>query len=208
LVAAAFITDPQLGIEPTSSPNGEFQVLQLVGLTEDEYDAVKRWDTSKFLSVLARRDAAMLTDLPRRSWLQTAEIAMEVNAATARDGSSMSCFFGVKGGLGFERETPVWGLPANGVADLSILVRGRLDHGRGCSFMAEGRMLHLLPGDTTVVTPGEVPTLTLSAEDREFLLTLPAARGDYCTPSGRLVVRVLPVEIFDGTRTKVLQVIG
>ncbi len=48
----------------------------------------------------------------------------------------------------------------------------------------------------------------LDAADRRALAELPVKPGDHALPSGCGVVRVVPVEIWNGTRTKVERVIG
>lgn len=200
LVAAAFVEDPELGAMDT--PNGAVRFVQLVGVTEDEYDAIRDWDASQLVQLLAERDPALLTDLPRRSVLGTPAIAARVREGIARDGSSMSAVFASRGSL----RKGTWEVAANSVDDLKRLVRGRLAFGRDAALYWPDGGVELRAGDTTKLGKGN--KLTLDAADRAALLELPVKRGDYPLPSGQLTVRVLPIPILDGNRKKVTREIG
>jgi hypothetical protein len=207
LVAAAFTEDPQLPLIAT--PNGRVTFVQFVGLTQDEYDVIRDWDTTKLLALFGERSPALLTALGRRSWLEDPAIRQRVSEGIARDGSSTGALFMAAGS--WEQSGPRFtlGVAANVVGDLQRLVRGRLAFGRAALLQWPDGAVTLEPGDVTrVVESDPEPRLTLSAADRETLLRIPIARGDYPLASDRGVVRVIPIEIFDGTRTHVERVIG
>lgn len=208
LVAAAFADDPQLGALDT--PNGRVGFLQLVGLTEDEFDAVRGWDTLKFLQTVARREPALISDLARNSWLADPALRTAVDEGTRRDGSSLATVFASKGGILAGQVPVVLEVAANCIADLHRLVRGRLAFGRETLLRWPGGAVVLGAGPKTklVEAPDELPLLELDAADQARLLELPVARGDYPLPSGRVNVRVLPVDIWNADRTRVEKTIG
>ncbi|MGC4120139.1 MAG: suppressor of fused domain protein [Myxococcales bacterium] len=208
LEAAAFVADPQLpGVD---TPNGHVDFIQLVGLTDDEYDATKSWDTLKLLQLAAERDPAMLTDLPRESWLEDPEFKKKVDEGTARDGSSMDLFYATKGCLDVDGELPVLGVAANALDDLKRLIRGRLEFEKTAMMAWPSGMAMLTAGKLTdVIKDEEGPVgLELALPDRKAILDLPVKRGDYPLPSGRAVIRIIPIEILDGERKKVVRTVG
>jgi suppressor of fused len=207
LVAAAFLPDPEL--PPIATPNGKVEFLQVVGLTSDEYDAIKAWDTVKLLGVIADRDRALLTDLPRKSWLGEPESRRLIEAGTARDGSSMGMFYATRGSLAAKATPPVLGVAANALDDLKCMMRGRLAFGRPAIIHWPGGAVELTAGEATRVREDEEgTTLVLAPTDRAAILDIPAKRGDYPLPSGKAVVQVIPVEIRDGEGKRVVKTIG
>lgn len=205
LEAAAFLPDPELPAIDT--PNGRLEFLQLVGLSADEYEATKSWDTMKLLGVLAERDPALLTDLARSSALSDPDIRRRVEAGTAQDGSSMELFFATRGSLDTKGPAPILGVAANGLDDLKRLIRGRLAFERPAMICWPEGTVKLQAADKTYLLDRK-EGFALDPADRAAILELPVARGDYPLPSGRLILRVIPVEILDGARKKVLRTIG
>lgn len=206
LVAAAFVADPELPAIET--PHGSLAFVQLVGLTQDELDAVRAWDTLRFLDVVRAGNPAFVTELTRRSYLEAPAIRARVEEGTAREGSSMGALFMAKGSYERDGDRVVLGLAANALADVARAMRGRLAHGRDVLLHWPGGNLVLAPSHgATAPTTQDDDTVVLDDEDRAALAALPVQRGDYPLPSG-LVIRVIPVEIHDGTRTRVERVIG
>jgi len=203
LTAAAFRLDPELPAMDT--PHGHVEFLELVGLTEDEYSASKDWDTHAMLELFAERDPALVSDLARPSWLDDPEIARRVAEGTARDGSSMDLFFATRGSFDASASPPVLGIGANALDDLRRLMRGRLALGKEGTIIWPDGMLSLVPGEETSVGDG---VLSLDGADQRVIAELPTRRGDYPLPSGRALVRVIPVDILDGERKKVVDTIG
>jgi suppressor of fused len=207
LEAAAFLPDPEL--PPIETPNGKVEFLQVVGLTQDEYDATKAWDTVKLLGVLAEHDRALVTDLPRKSWLGRPEIRALVEAGAARDGSSMGMFFTTRGSLDAAATPPVLGVAANGLDDLKRMIRARLAFGRPAILCWPKGGVELTAGETTqLCEDAEGTTLVLDVQDRAAILEIPVRRGDYPLPSGKAALRVIPIEILDGEGKRVMKTIG
>jgi suppressor of fused len=65
LTALAFTEDPELGAIAT--PHGKLQFLQVVGLTDDEYQAVREWNAEGVLTLLAEQAPLLVIDPDRRS---------------------------------------------------------------------------------------------------------------------------------------------
>ena len=71
----AFIADPQLPARDTA--NGHLQFLQLVGLTDEEMEAVKRWSTRGVLQALQPAMPLWVSDLHRGNLLEDPVLAAE-----------------------------------------------------------------------------------------------------------------------------------
>lgn len=205
LEAAAFVPDPELPAIDTE--NGRVEFLQLVGLSTDEYDATKSWDTLKLMGVLAERDPALLTDLGRASALSDPAVRRRVEEGTANDGSSMEMFFATRGSLETKGPVPILGVAANGLDDLKRLVRGRLAFAKPALISWPDGLVKLVAAEKTHLLDKK-EGFALDPADRAAILEIPVARGDYPLPSGRLILRVIPVDILDGARKKVLKTIG
>lgn len=91
LRALAFIADPELPAIDT--PNGRVQFIQIVGLTLDEMEAGKQWQTRGLLDALLPHMPLWTTDLSRNSLLSIPAVREAVETGKARDGSSMGMLF-------------------------------------------------------------------------------------------------------------------
>jgi len=85
--AVAFTLDPQLGHIET--PHGSLDFVQVVGVTTDEYAAMRDWDTERLLDRFREREPMLVTDLARLSYLADPTLAAAVKERTAAEGSSM-----------------------------------------------------------------------------------------------------------------------
>ncbi|MCY1140981.1 suppressor of fused domain protein [Actinoplanes sp. Pm04-4] len=86
VTALAFVEDPELGTIDT--PNGGLRFLQVVGLTADEYEAARRWNTNGVLGLLSARQPLLITDLNRPSATDDPEGQAATEEGRTRDGSS------------------------------------------------------------------------------------------------------------------------
>ncbi|MCO8269446.1 suppressor of fused domain protein [Actinoplanes sp. TRM 88003] len=156
VTALAFAEDPELGAIGT--PNGRVLFLQVVGLTGDEYEAARRWNTNGVLALLAERQPLLVTDLDRPSATDDPEVRAAVEAGRARDGSSTGWL--LVGGFtwapaGEAVRLTVKEITAGMVADA---VRDRLPYGR--SLLLEGgdhRVLLNQAGTAAVRHPEDGP---------------------------------------------------
>jgi hypothetical protein len=78
----AFIADPQLPARDTA--NGHLQFLQLVGLTDEEMEAVKRWSTRGVLQALQPAMPLWISDLHRGNLLEDPALAAGAGRQRAR----------------------------------------------------------------------------------------------------------------------------
>lgn len=196
LVAAAFIEDPQLPAIDT--PHGKLKFLQLVGLTQDEYEAARAWDTRKLLAIFQGRNPSLLTDLTRASYLDEPANRNQVDEATTREGSSMGELFCPKGAFERDGDRFLVRLPAKALGDIQRVALPRLALGRPMLVHLPGASVALESGEATRVLEvepqeeGVFARIALSAADREGVGRIPDQPGEYPLPSGAGIVGVLP----------------
>jgi hypothetical protein len=92
--AIAFVEDPEL--PELETPNGKVEFLQVVGITVDEEEAIKCWNSSGFLKLIDKYIPLYITDLNRKSLLNEEEIQKLVDLGIERDGSSTGTLFNDK----------------------------------------------------------------------------------------------------------------
>jgi hypothetical protein len=187
ICSMGFVFDPELPAIDT--PNGRMRFLQVVGLTEDEERACKRWDTRKLLDALLPAMPLWVTDLARPSLLDDPEVRRRVEEGAARDGSSSGFLF--TDVLGWETSKRLLRAPvaeitigARQVDELIALLPLRLPFGRGFHFASRERALAFEHGETDRVTE-EDGKLTLHLSDatvRELARTLKPVAGTYEVP--------------------------
>ncbi len=134
LTALAFISDPELGTLHTS--NGRVEFLQMVGITEDELEAMKIWNTRGLLEAGEAEIPGYITDLSRNSMLRIPAVQESVQKGIERDGSSTGLLFvdqldwkSGKNGL-FKKKPSVLTLGAKQAETVGKLLRGRLLKGK------------------------------------------------------------------------------
>jgi suppressor of fused-like protein len=209
----AFVHDPELAMIDT--PNGRVEFLQVVGITEDEEVACKRWVTLKALKTFALALPLYITDLNRGSLLADPLIAAEVEEGTVRDGSNTGFLF---------LERIVWtrhnrflraarydiDIGAGQVPELTALLPARLPFGRQLLLVGNDARVVLAPGERCAVEADE-QTLRVTldtAASRELIETLKPIAGDYALRAfGGIVFRVHRTEIRDA-EGNVIQLIG
>lgn len=89
--SVAFAHDPELA--PIDTEHGRVEFLQLVGLTNEEEFALKRWSTLKVLEVFQDYLPLWVTDLERGSLLADSDVAKRLTEGSARDGSSIGMIY-------------------------------------------------------------------------------------------------------------------
>ncbi len=210
----AFVHDPELTTIDTA--NGRVEFLQIVGITEDEEVACKRWVTLKALKTFALALPLYITDLNRGSLLADPLIAAEVEAGSARDGSNT-------GFLLLERI--VWTqhkrllratrydieLGAGQVPELTALLPTRLPFGRQLLLVGDDDVRVVLAPDERCAVEVDDKTLRVTltaAACRELADTLKPVAGDYTLRTfGGIVFRIHRTEIRDADG-QVVRVIG
>ncbi|AMV29800.1 Suppressor of fused protein (SUFU) [Gemmata sp. SH-PL17] len=210
--AIAFVPDPQLGTIDT--PNGSVKFLQIVGLTSDEHAACGDWHTTPVLNLLRGANPLLLTDLDRRSALETPSVAEQVQTGIDREGSQTPLIFVTfveweTAGKGASR-TAVLVLGARGVQALVPKLRSRLAHGRDFRLIGREQAVNFCARDTpgwktddTVLTIDLTPTALAAVR-----ANLQPVRGRYTWPElPNFVLAVQPSNITDADGN-VIDVIG
>ncbi|KQZ62819.1 MULTISPECIES: suppressor of fused domain protein [unclassified Lysobacter] len=211
--SVAFVRDPEL--EPVDSAHGRVEFLQVVGLTNEEELALKRWSTRKVLQAFEPHMPLWITDLERASLMQESEIVAEIAAGTASEGSDTGFVF--VDGLSWEQQARRWRKPlttvvlgARQVGELMALLPLRLPFDKPFSLIGtESRVLFASGRRNAVQADGEDLRLTLTAETlRELIATLQAREGHYVLRSFDILgftVRKSQIKDADG---RVVQTIG
>lgn len=210
--AIAFTRDPQLGTIDT--PNGRVEFLQVVGLTLDEHDACGNWHTGGVLEAMQEIHPQLITDLARRSILETPAAMKRIQTGIDVEGSkSDRAYVAVvewtTAGRGSKRTATVT-LGAKGVRTLVGKLRSRLAHGRDFALIGRGVSVQFSMSKRVAFKTAEgLLTITLTTEALEAIRkTLQPLRGQYTwTELPGLTIEVRPSEITDSAG-KVVEVIG
>ncbi len=202
----AFCVDPELG--EIDTPHGRLTFLQVVGLSDAEYEAAQAWSTEKLLDTLQTRLPLLVTDPRRGSLLDDPAVAQAVAEGTARDGSSAGSTYATQ--LEWEN-TPTHTrivLGALAAPKIATALRGRLPFGRDFGVYADGRELHFLRGEELTMT-GHDGVLHVSVPPGlvEALLGALSERVGSFAVAPELTVQIIPTEIKDQAG-EVLSVVG
>ena len=85
VAACLFTADPLGSVE---TPFGRVRFVQAIGITSDELEAVRTWQSTPFLDLLRERLPHLATDPERRSILEDPEVKRAVELGSRREGSS------------------------------------------------------------------------------------------------------------------------
>lgn len=138
LTALGFRTDPELG--ELDTPNGHFMFLQVVGLTEDEMDAMMCWNGEKFLVELERQIPLCITDLSRLSMMENPSLRAAWQAGMNLDGSSTGFLYMDELEAKLENGHSALRLGAGHDQTLVRMLRARVGKGRTFSYRAAIRL--------------------------------------------------------------------
>ncbi|MEO3743665.1 suppressor of fused domain protein [Plantactinospora sp. B5E13] len=155
--AAAFATDPELGVVDT--PHGQLRFLQLVGLTLDEYAAIERWNADRLLEVMTPELPLLVTDLDRGSLTDRPGVRAAIEEGVRRDGSSTDALLVEEagwrigpGGQPGEPATTTVTVGANAAERISRVLAARLPFGHGLFLQARESAISFRPSDRFAVT--------------------------------------------------------
>lgn len=140
----AFIADPQLPARDTA--NGHLQFLQLVGLTDEEMAAVKRWSTRGVLQALQPAMPLWITDLHRGNLLEDPVLAARVRAGSEQEGSSTGMLFIETLDWRQQEGVTTLVLGAGQVPSVCELLPLRLRHGMSLELVSRQRQWEFSPG--------------------------------------------------------------
>ncbi|KUF35786.1 MULTISPECIES: suppressor of fused domain protein [Lysinibacillus] len=141
LTALAFTYDPQLA--EINTPNGKMEFIQMVGISEDELEAMQTWNTLGVLEAGIEQIPSYITDLTRNSLLQNQEVVAAVEHGMEEDGSNTGFLFvdqlaweiGKKGW--FNKQSNVIQLGAKQAEVISKLLRGRILKDKNLSLVGQ-----------------------------------------------------------------------
>jgi len=193
----ALVEDPQLAARET--PNGRVRFLQVVGVSDDEMAAVRRWSTQGVLEALAPAMPLWITDIRRSSLLDDPALADRVAAGSAREGSTTGILFIETLGWETDGDTVELRLGAGQVPGVLELLPLRLAHGRTLTLADRERSWQFEPGEADRVELGPDSARCVLSPDtlQAFVAHVHAQRGTYPLPGGRLRIRVEPTALRD-----------
>lgn len=199
LTALAFTEDPELPAIHT--PNGRVEFVQMVGITKDELEAMKTWNTTGLLEAGQAFIPGYVTDLSRDSLLEIPAIAEAVEQGIERDGSNTGFLFVDQ--LAFEPgkkklfgKTPAkLTLGAMQAETVGKLMRGRL---------LKDKSLTLASGDCQIILE---PGAETSYEKREEAILLHLSPAVSVELSRKLHAKEDTIELsaFDGLIIQVVK---
>lgn len=198
----AFLRDPQL--PPRETPNGSLEFLQVIGLTDDEMDAVKCWSTTGVLEALLPKMPLWITDIARGSLLDDPALAAAVAEGAAREGSQTAYLFLEKlgwsvRGEGVDQQLTMT-LGARQVESLLALLPARLLFGQPLTLVSNDSQITLSPAavNALVVDDEALDCQLAPATVQALVATLMPRRGTYAIPGWpALQVVVEPSELRD-----------
>jgi suppressor of fused-like protein len=205
--SVAFALDPELG--EIATPFGAVEFLQMVGITRAEARAIKRWSSTGMLELLAERDPLLITSLDRPSLLDDPATRAEIDARTAREGSSSAASFTTQLAYVHGSEGVRLTLGAIAVEDLVALIQGRVLFDREFCLMGRGTIVSFRPAETAGFGLDSMELAIDTNEDlaREILEKVRPERGTYAFEAlPALTLEVIPTEIKDqqGNVTRVI----
>jgi suppressor of fused-like protein len=189
--AAAFIADPEL--ETIDTAHGQVAFLQLVGLTLDEYEACKSWDTAQVLALVAAKVPMLVTDLDRDSVLADPATAALVADGIARDGSKLGSL-AVDVARWSVQPEPVVTFGAYAAPRVAAALDGRLPFGRGLAIDGPDGQILFKADDRDAITEVDARTIEIGLSPptaADLGAALRSTPGHYRLPTG-LTVEIIP----------------
>lgn len=222
ITALAFISDPELPAIQTE--NGDVEFIEMVGITDDEMEAVMCWDCRKLIDVFGAFIPLGITDLDRKSFMTNETVQEAFRRGIDVDGSSTSYIYtdfiavsitedgnteiygsDVKDEelAGYDECRPTIYLGAAHAPKVAIMLRGRLLKNR--EFLISGKCNSVMfkLGDKCAVMSDDdgreddiLVILTREAVD-ELTEKLQPKAGEYRLESGNINFKVLKTQITD-----------
>lgn len=203
----AFVADPRL--PAIGTPNGRVAFLQMVGVTDDEMAAIRRWSTLGVMATLEPAMPSWVTVLERASLLGDPALAAQVEAGSRREGSGTGMLFVDTLDWSADGTCITLVLGAAQVESVLELLPLRLPHDRPLVVLGRERQWRFEPGvaDDLQLDEDSARCVLSDATLAAMLGTVRAERGVYALPGARLQVEVVPTQLRDG-RGNVIREIG
>jgi suppressor of fused-like protein len=191
LCSMGFVLDPELGRIDT--PHGYVDFIQVVGLTQAEELAAKRWNTRALLDALNPYMPLWITDLARPCLLEQPTLQGEVENGIQRDGSSSGLLYADV--LEWQQHKRLLRAPlmeitlgARVVDDLLALLPLRLPYGRDFLLGGAGRLLSFQSAESNRVeatedrldlhlTPSALQAMLASLRAKAGIYEIPGLTG-------------------------------
>lgn len=159
LTALAFIPDSEL--DTLHTLNGRVEFLQMVGITEDELEAMKIWNTRGLLEAGKAEIPGYITDLSRNSVLRVPAVQESLQIGIDCDGSNTGFLFVDQlawepGKIGlFNKKPSVLTLGAKQAGTVGELLRVRLLKGKDLILVSKEISVTLEHASTAGIEIGE-----------------------------------------------------
>ncbi|WP_433331502.1 suppressor of fused domain protein [Spirillospora sp. CA-294931] len=210
LHAVAFVEDAELG--EIDTPHGRVQFLQVVGLTADEYEATRQWDTLGLLGALEPKTPLHVTDIARRSLLDDPHVAATFREGIERDGSSTGLLLITTAHWTLEPAATTLRLGALQTTGIAQALRGRLPYGRDLVLRTDDTSVTFEPSDTFSIREHDGDSLVITlppAALNELVAVLRPKAGRHTIPSAPgLVIEIVPTQMRDQYGQQTGQTIG
>lgn len=234
ITALAFINDPELP-DSLETENGDMRFIEMVGITNDEMEAIMMWDCEKLMNVFEEFIPFGITDLDRKSLMTNENIQEAFKNGIEDDGSSTSHIYTdfIAVGITDDSGTKVYGSDVNNevlsknndngiltiylgaahVHRVVMMLRGRLLKGRKFVIYGKEAAVFFVIGDSCKVEVNSdddvdniFVTLTKEAIEEMTKVLLPKA-GEYKMDSGNINFRIVKTEIRD-SNGNVVETVG
>jgi suppressor of fused len=207
--AISFLQDPEL--PEMTTHNGKVQFLQIVGITPDEHQLIREWNTSAFLNLVSEKNPCFVTDLHRASLLESPDFFASAIEGKKADGSSTGFLY--VDPLSWEADGSQFSITvgANTLQNWPGLCAGRLGFGRPLLIVGDGQQFLFNPSSVASVEIKEDQlVLGVTQELIEKLqANLGPKRGIHQFSFGdqSVTFKIIPSEITDADGN-VVEVIG
>ena len=191
LTAAVFAEDPELGWIDT--PHGKVRFVQAIGITLEEYQAIRRWNTDSMVDILRRGNPLLVSDLVRGSVLDDPDAARLVEEGRRRDGSSMDGIYVDRLALAERDGRLELTIGAAAFEDWVIMLEGRVALGHEAFLESPDRRLDIVPGERIEWHPHEDGALGLAIPPAVAATAgqLPVRAGRYDWPDADGLILVV-----------------
>ncbi len=171
LGALLFTDDPELG--NIDSPHGAARFIQMTGITEDEEDAIKCWNSEGVSRLLNQQLALLQTDLARPSILEKPETRQYIERMATAEGSSSSFLYYHESSAKLKNNNRFlyFQIGAYKVLALKAVLAGRLPFGKTLLVQGSETAILFKPGEiTTWQIEDDLVVATLSKQVQEELI--------------------------------------
>lgn len=197
LTALGFRMDSELG--ELNTPNGHFTFLQVVGLTEDEMDAMMCWNGEKFLTELEKQVPLCITDLSRASVMGNPDFRTAWQEGMERDGSSTSFLYMDELEARLENRRAALRFGVGHDQTLVRMLRARVGKGRNLFLQSRNQAVLFRPGEQADVHAEDDVIVLILPENTlaELCGVLGPHAGTYALSTIPMTVELIPTTITD-----------